>query len=84
MSNFKSNGPDDVVDDGRRWPEQLDSIVEEFSSCFDSMKWGFFSNTQRGTLLLCPSKNGTIETRYMVANHVHMSHATLTTRSNSS
>ena len=28
----------DVVDDGRRWPEQLDSIVEEFSSCFDSME----------------------------------------------
>ena len=28
----------DVVDEGRRWPEQLDSIVEEFSSCFDSME----------------------------------------------
>ena len=28
----------DVVDDGRSWPAQLDSIVEEFSSCFDSME----------------------------------------------
>ncbi len=26
------------MDDERKWPEQLDPIVEEFSSCFDSME----------------------------------------------
>ena len=26
------------MNDARKWPEQLDSIVQEFSSCFDSME----------------------------------------------
>ena len=68
------------MDDARRWPEQLDSIVEEFSSCFDSMERYelLFQYAKRN-----PSFAGRRVddgNKYMVANHVHMSLATLTTR----
>ena len=86
MNNFKSNGPEAIS-----WMMEGDGQSSwtplSRSSHPASTPWrgtSFFSNTQRGTPLLCPSKSGTMETKYMVANHVHMSLATLTTRGNSS
>ena len=62
----------DNVNDSRRWPEQLDSIVEEFSSCFDSMeRYELLFQYAKRNSLLYRSKSGMMEIKYMVANHAH-------------